>query len=310
MRPRLSHAASAAHAAGRSAAAHVAPSVHTHPICAHQAGHGLGHHLRLGRPLLAASHPARLARLQQHFVLRMGEARHTDEALSNAHLSVPILFNRDAEDRSPYRDNCGGRGHRFGIGSATQFFNLHPHGAEKDIKEFFPTAAFVAKDNMRVGVDVDTAAIGHADCGRRLVIGEDLIAGFDCVMLAQKHRRSLTTHQANFPLHSGDLPFYAAGSCPHGQGHQQQDNQNRQREVGPSHISLAFHKGNPMTATGVAQVIDIAGLVFFFLAGFVRFGHTRVPVVHEPPALKFLVNGAALNPEALGRQGPIAPAQP
>jgi hypothetical protein len=70
------------------------------------------------------------AGLQQHLVLRLKQARHADETFSNAHLSVPSLFDRHAEDGSPYRDDCGGCGHGFGIGSATQFFDLDPHGAE------------------------------------------------------------------------------------------------------------------------------------------------------------------------------------
>lgn len=43
------------------------------------------------------------------------------------------------------------------------------------------------------------------------------------------------------------------------------------------------------------QVIDTRGLVFLVFVRSMRFGHTRVPIVHEAPALKFLVNGAPLN---------------
>src|SRR5579884_2651524 len=77
VRSRLSHAAFAAHTARRFACshAHVAPSAHAHPIHAHQAGHGLGHHLWLRWMLLAVPHPARLTGFQQHLVLRLEQVR-------------------------------------------------------------------------------------------------------------------------------------------------------------------------------------------------------------------------------------------
>jgi len=323
VRSRLSHAALAARAARTARAIHAParsspppvaatppPVMHVHsvpPATAPQARHRLPHHLRLGRPL-AASHPARLARFQHYLFLGLDLTSHTDEALSDAHLRVTGLINRNTKDGPPYGDDRRRCGQRLGVGSTTQLLDLHAHAPEKDMEEFVPTASRPAKNDMGIGVDADSAAIGHPDGGRRFVIGEDFVAGFDGVMGSEKHRRSWPTHEANFPLHCGHLSFHAA-LRPDRQGDKQQNNQSREIEVGPSHLSLASRKSNPMTAPAQWKSLILRTLFFVLLLSPVRFGHSGVSFAHETPAFEFLVKSAALNTQAFGCQCAIASGQ-
>lgn len=128
------------------------------------------------------------------------------------------------------------------------------------------------------------------------MIGEDLIASPDYVMSSEKDRRCLPAHKANLPLHVGHLSFYTCRRrCPDGQGHKQQDKQNREIEVGPSHFSLASQRCNPMAAPARRKLLMIKALFIVVALSTVRSGHSSVPFVHEVPTFEFLVESAALN---------------
>ena len=65
-----------------------------------------------------------------------------------------------------------------------------------------------------------------------------------------------------------------------------------------------------MTVTVQMEVTHKTKPTFLLHNMAMRFGHTVVPFAHAIPAFEFLLERAALNTEAFGRQGAIASGQP
>src|SRR5579883_333968 len=169
VRRRLSHAAGVTHvtACVRSAL-HVVPvamRIHPAPVAAtRKTRHWFPHHFRRGRPLVAAD-PDRLSSFHHHFITGMKLVCHADKSFSDTHPGIAGWFNSDTENGSPHSDDRSWCRQRFGIGSATQLLNLHPHVSEQHVKEFLPRTGLYAQYDMGVGKNADRAAIGHPDGG-------------------------------------------------------------------------------------------------------------------------------------------------